>query len=41
MTMRSRVLATIDRLGPWPGIVLGAIGSGLMAWSLVELAKGL
>ena len=41
MNIRGHVIAAIDRLGPWPGLLLGALGSGVMAWSLVELAKGL
>lgn len=40
-TARARLLALVDRLGPWPGILLGAAGSGLLTWSLLELAKGL
>lgn len=41
MTARDRLgdLAgqLVDRFGIWPALVVSALGSGLMAWSLIEL----
>ncbi len=35
------IVQLVDRLGLWPALVASALGSGLMAWSLIELARGL